>query len=205
MFWLDIRFHLQINNIFNIAYFYSSFSIKICMQADIGYTCNPLQVLLNRNITKVLKIHCTLNGSVEFKVTGSCRSSVIHLRNWILEYKKCMLKFYTAVTFKVKVSHQGTSLYVSHSLHKILKPFKCKFYFPSPDSCCHVLCISVFHCIFPSAALTDNRLRKEWGLYCNSYSSEWVLNSCTSSYVDFAKAVFLNSSYALKHWVNKQS
>lgn len=84
----DIRFHLKINNIFKIAYFYSGFSIKICMQDDIGYTCDPLQEFLNTNVTKVLKIPCTLNGSAEFRETESCRLSVIHLRNWILEYKK---------------------------------------------------------------------------------------------------------------------
>jgi len=39
------------------------------MQVDIGYTCNPLQVLLNINITKVLKIPYTLNGSAEFRET----------------------------------------------------------------------------------------------------------------------------------------
>lgn len=37
------------------------------MQADIGYTCNPLQVLLNINNTKVFKIPCILNGSAEFR------------------------------------------------------------------------------------------------------------------------------------------
>lgn len=63
MFWLAIRLHLKIINIlvyifFNVAYFYSGFSIKICMQSDSGYTCNPLQVLLNTNITRVLKIPC---------------------------------------------------------------------------------------------------------------------------------------------------
>lgn len=51
------------------------------MQDDIGYTCDPLQEFLNTNVTKVLKIPCTLNGSAEFRETESCRLSVIHLRN----------------------------------------------------------------------------------------------------------------------------
>lgn len=82
MFWLNIRFRLEVNNIFKTAYFYSGFPIKICVQADIGYTCNP-----NTKITKVLKIPCTLNGSAEFRETESCRLSGIHLRKRILEYK----------------------------------------------------------------------------------------------------------------------
>lgn len=111
------------------------FSFRIPHQnlraTDIGYTCNILQVLLNTNITKVLQTPCTLNDSSEFGETECFRLSVTHLRSGIVENKKkLMSKFYTAVTFKVKVSHKGTSLNVFYSLHEIFKPLKCKFYFP---------------------------------------------------------------------------
>lgn len=116
-------------------------------------------MLLNTNITKVLKTPYTLNGSAELGETECCRLSLTHLRNWVVENKKnCMLKFYSAVTFKVKVSHKGTYLNVFCSLHEIVKPLKCKFYFPISRQllpCSVHLCISLYFFYLQHLLITD--------------------------------------------------